>query len=354
MNVIFCVRGLNQFEGGPTYSVPALAKAIALRGHNVSVLVDNYDISLGPLLKIVRRCELAQPLREYFKSFDIIHDNGVWLPFNHAIAKAARDAGVPRVISPRGGLQPWVRAQRRWKKWLGWQLFQRRDLLNASAVFGTAEIETNEVRALGFRGHTWVIPNGIDVPGPVLSAAKGATRRALFLSRLHPKKGVDDLIACWIRIAPKDWVLDLVGPDEANMVERNLEHIRKAGMEDRILFHGPKYGEDKLKLFQSASLFLLPTYSENFGNSVVEAMLMELPVLTTTETPWANLERDEIGWVVQPGEEKLLPVLTSALACDPDKLGRMGVAAREWAQGRFTWDVVGEQVEQAYERILRK
>lgn len=349
MKVLITVRGLRKREGGPTYSVPALARALAGRGHDVTVLVDEYDIETEATFHLVRRRDIKVRLEEYIRDFEVVHDNGVWLPFNHAIAMAALKAGVPRVISPRGGLQPWVLKQNRWKKILGWILYQKSDLLNAAAVVGTAEIETRQVLSLGYKGQLHIIPNGTEELNRIKKGKLNSMpRRALFLSRLHPNKGIKDLIRAWIAIKPTGWVLDIVGPDEAGIISQHLGILAREGLADEVIFHGPKFGSEKNEFFNNASIYLLPTYGENFGNSVVEAMLMGVPVLTTTETPWTMLEVEGIGWIIRPGADELTKKLQQIFGKESAELVAMGDRALEWSTGRFSWDAIALQMEAVY------
>lgn len=351
MKILYSIRGLIGREGGATYVVASLSSRMALRGHQVDILVDELEHEVPDGVgEIFIRSQLDKNgLRGLIRQYDVVHDNGIWLPFNHAVALACYKVGVRRIVSPHGAMMPWIMAQRRWKKQLGWWLYQKRDLHKADLVLSTAPLETDALRKAGYSGKVTEIPLAVDAPGPVAPRTEKSVRQALFLSRIHPKKGIQDLIGAWKKLSPPGWRLVVVGPDELGL-RAELETMSNGA---NIVWLGPLFGEDKLRILQESDLYILPTYSENFGVSVVEAMLMELPVLTTTETPWTSLDKDGIGWVIRPGEDSLLPALESALTTETDELRKMGHAAREWAAGRFTWDVVAQQVEQAYERLRK-
>ena len=139
---------------------------------------------------------------------------GLWLPSNHAAARAARRAGRPFIVSTRGMLAPWSLAQSRWKKRFGWTLYQRRDLHSAALFHATAEQEAEDVRRVGLRQPVALIPNGVDLPGRYgTDRPKGEARQALFLSRIHPKKGLLNLVQAWAAVRPEGWELVLAGPD---------------------------------------------------------------------------------------------------------------------------------------------
>lgn len=354
MKILVAVRGLRKKEGGPTYTVPAMAAALHSEGCDVTVLVDDYDIPPIPGCKLVCRREIKIPLAEFVRGFDLVHDNGVWLPFNHALAKACRQAGVPRAVSPHGALQKWIIKRNRLKKWLAWSLYQRRDLQSAAVVFATAEIEAKDVRDLGYTGRMVLIPNGAEAPGMYTEKAKDVcgTRTALFLSRIHSKKGVKELIDGWINIRPSGWHLLVAGPDEAKMVDELQRKLTQAGLQDTVTFPGPLLGQARSDAFLNADFFVLPTYSENFGLVVIEAMLMGTPVMTTTGTPWGEFEEQGIGWICEPSEQSIEAKLRKVLGTGRPEFVEIGLKARDWALNRFDWQNIAKQQLDCYRSLV--
>jgi glycosyltransferase involved in cell wall biosynthesis len=351
MKVLLSVRGLRRREGGPTYTVPGLASALSRRGHDVRILVDAFDIPECAEYSIVKRRDLTVPLSKFVREFDIVHDNGTWLPFNHAVANACRKAGVPRVVSPRGSLQPWVMKQHRLKKLLGWFFYQETDLKNAQALITTAEIEAEQMRLLGYEGPIRVVPNGVDEPSCYSRKVTdpAAKKIALFLARIHPKKGLGDLIEAWTALKPTDWILYVAGPDDEGIARQLSRRVASVeDMRDAIRFLGPVYGEEREALYREASLYVLPTYSENFGVSVAEAMMMGTPVLTTTETPWDLLRTEGLGWICEPGAKSLREALKQPLSLDAKTLAAIGEKGREHIHGRYSWNAIAFIIEQVY------
>jgi len=356
MKVLHTIRGLLKSGGGPSYTVPALASAQGRNGADVTILLDedkfDYD-SPQCVNAIVHRSQLNSNLTSFLSGFDLVHDHGVWLPCNHRIAVASRRAGIPRVISPRGGLQEWIWKQRRWKKELGWQLYQKNDLMDAAAIIATADIESDRVRQLGFSKNIPIIPNGVDVPGRI-QKRKSEKRTALFMSRIHPKKGIEELIDAWIEVSPRDWTLLLAGPDEIGLASHLLNKVIRCGKELDVQWLGTLEGENKIEAFNRSELFILPTHSENFGVSIIEAMLMGLPVVTTDQTPWIDLERNGHGWIIPPITRCLVEILGKALYAPSLDLSNMGDSARQWASGRFSWDRIGKDSLTEYEKIYQE
>ncbi|MGA1206089.1 MAG: glycosyltransferase, partial [Opitutales bacterium] len=238
---------------------------------------------------------------------------------------------------------------RKWKKKLAWWLYAKRDLLGATLIHATAEMEAGFIRdALGEKcPPIIVVPNGVELPDEDCDgrdeADKGGLKRILFLSRIHPKKGVLDLIKAFGDLKPEGWELVIAGNDDGGhraVCEDFASHQVNA---DRITFTGPVSDADKWEVYRSADLFVLPSYSENFGIVIGEALGMGVPVITTTATPWERMEEKGCGWWIEPGEDSLKLALKKALALDPETRAAMGKRGSAWIRSEFTWESVGRQ-----------
>ncbi len=282
----------------------------------------------------------------------LIHLHGVWDGLTHAAARYARANSIPYLSSPRGMLEPWCLNQKKWKKQLGWWMYQKNDLQRAAALHATAELEAANLRKLGLTPPTFVIPNGIPRPPQVgLSRRRRSPRIALFLSRIHPKKGIELLIEAWKRVAPADWECRIVGPGERPYIDSLNSAIAAAGL-SKVMTIGPPVADDeKWQAYEQASLFVLPTHSENFGIVIVEALAMRLPVITTTGTPWSNLPSVGCGWYVDPVVESLQSALGSAVSKTPAELQVMGDAGHDFAMANYMWDGIAQQFIQRYRDI---
>ena len=286
---------------------------------------------------------------------DLLHDNGIWLPHNHRLAVIAARRGIGRVVSTRGMLEPWALKHKMLKKRLAWWLYQRSDLRRARCHHATAEEEAQNVTRLGLGVPVSVIPNGVDVPDP--GPGPGPDKRsddkcALFLGRIHPKKGLPMLIAAWRRVRPPGWRLQIVGPDEQGHRAELESAARAAGLENTIRFAGPVDGDMKRSTFFNADLFILPTHSENFGIVVAEALAHGVPVVTTTGAPWSILPKSDCGWWVDPTVEGIAEGLRQATACDRQMLHAMGARGRELVREEFGWDRVAKKFIAMYEGLL--
>lgn len=327
------VASLEPRHGGPSRSVPALAAA--LREQDVDATVHALDA-----------CEWPS------ERSDLIHDHGIWLPANHRVARIASRSGTPRVVSVRGMLEPWARNHGRWKKRLAWHLYQRRDLVTAALIHVTCEREAGSVRWAGLRNPLAVIPNGTVIPDLLPPRPPGGRRQALFLSRIHPKKGLPMLLEAWDRFRPEEWDLVIAGPDEHGH-RRELEAtVGEWGMAGEVRFTGPVTDAEKWFLYRGADLFVLPTHSENFGIVVAEALAAGVPVITTEGAPWKELATERCGWWTEIGAEPLEEALREAVALSDAERVAMGRRGRTLVQERYGWPKVAERMRDVYAWVL--
>jgi glycosyltransferase involved in cell wall biosynthesis len=250
-------------------------------------------------------------------------------------------------------LEPWAFRYRRWKKLPVWLLWERRGLQSSAVLHATSEQEATNIRALGLRAPIAVIPNGVDVPDlPPPGNRAHEQRRAVFLSRIHPVKGILNLIEAWRQVRPHGWSLLIAGPDEANHLSSVQAAVRQAGLTPTVKFVGPVYRQQKQDLLNSADLFILPTFSENFGIVVAEALASAVPVITTKGAPWKCLETHGCGWWVDVGVPPLARALSEATQCSQTELRQMGLRGRHLVAEKFAWPPIALQMRAVYEWCL--
>ncbi len=373
MHVVLTVPSLDRTAGGTSAAVASLARHLAKRncevtvvsfasedpllkepaldGEALSVTLVEHGTSPWALWTSVSRFEKA--LRTAVRGHDdsVIHDNGIWLPVNHRVSSVARSLEIPRVVNPHGMLEPWSLDQSSWKKKAAWWLYQKRDLQTADVVAATAEQEEKNIRALGIDRPIANIPNGVDIPSEY-SCSSGSVssrnRTVLFLSRIHRKKGLLNLVETWARLRPEGWRVVIAGPDENGHKAEVRQRIVKHDLTDDFLFVGPIQGKEKWELYQSADLFVLPTHSENFGIVVVEALACGTPVITTRGAPWRDLAEYDCGWWVKVGVDPLAEALEEALRLSPSDRRAMGQRGKSLVERKYTWSRVVEAFEALY------
>jgi glycosyltransferase involved in cell wall biosynthesis len=337
-------------HGGPAVSVRRLVESLRFHGlvqpDVFAGLVDGAESDsawalLKPRISFIfgpRRLGWAPGLTANLIAHrpEVVFLNGLWQYHAFAAYRASRYLGVPLVVSPRGGLEPWALRNGRLQKSFANILFQRRMLRSAAAIVVTSQMEADGVRAAGYRAPIGIIPNGVDI---VTRRAQDAPtkRTALFLSRVHPKKGILDLLEAWMELRPADWTLKIVGPSEGGFGEVVARRIFDMGLGDSVVYLGPLWGDRQAEAYASAHLFVLPSYSENFGMVVGEALAAGVPVVTTQATPWESLVIHECGWWIPVGKDALKIALVDALGRSGSELARMGRNGRALIERQFSW-----------------
>lgn len=284
----------------------------------------------------------------------LIHNHGLWVPLNHWAVAIGCNTRIPVVLQPHGMLEPWALNHKAWKKKLAMALFQRRDLEAVSLLVATSEVEFENIRKLGLRQPVAIIPNGIDLSLatlPIKAVSASRRRTALFLSRVHPVKGLLNLVQAWAQLAPTDWQLCIAGPDEAGHLKEVMALIQQLGVQRSVTYVGAVNGQAKTDIYNAADVLVLPTFTENFGMVVAESLAHGLPVITTRGAPWADLERFGCGWWIDIGVAPLVQALRDAMALNDDERRAMGMRGRDYVR-RFDWHGVAKQTADVYRWVL--
>jgi glycosyltransferase involved in cell wall biosynthesis len=179
-------------------------------------------------------------------------------------------------------------------------------------------------------------------------------RTALFLGRIHPIKGLALLVEAWAKLRPRNWQLQIAGPDEIGYRYELEKKISAASLSDTVHFLGSLNDEAKEQTFANADLFVLPSFSESFGMVIGEALAHGVPVLTTTAAPWPMIEGRGCGWSVIPTVDGITAGLEVATASNPATLRAMGEKGQEFIRQDFAWSNVAKQFIDAYEALLMK
>lgn len=347
--------------GGPIVAVHGLCKALVARGHEVQVFTTNVDgegtldvpvatevdvdgvrvrYFASPQRRLYWSPQMRRALRAEVKTFDLVHIHAVYLWPGVAAAHAARTATVPYVISPRGMLVPDLIARKsRLAKTLWLRVVERRGFAGASGIHFTSPLEWEDAKRVGLPlPSPFVIPNGVAIPARPDVPRDGRT--LLFLGRVTWKKGLERVIAEVPRLGAR---LLVAGNDEENLTPRLRELAGRIGAD--VEFLGPVYGSEKDVLLARATLFVLLSSSENFGNAVLEALAMETPAVLSREVGLA----DE---VVRAGAGVIGMDEVAALLDDPERRAIMGRKGRALVESRFAWERVAGEMEQAYRRVV--
>lgn len=382
MRACHVVASINRNIGGPAVTVPRLAAALAARGMEIRLATLDYP-EHGPQttapgvtltsLPTTARNRLGRGWSPAFhhalttlarQQLDIIHNHGLWMFPNLYARQVALAARVPLVISPRGMVEQWSLGRSRWKKWLVWHAFEKTNLARAAMFHATSTEEAASIRALGLRQPIAMIPNGIEIPDADAAGDRALLERRfpelrgrrwlLFLSRLHPKKGVLELLRVWQRLHAQfpDWHLVLAGPDLDGYSATVRAAVGDLQLPECVTLTGMLAGEMKDSAWAGAELFVLPTYSENFGVAVAEALAHGCPALTTRGAPWRGLTEQRCGWWIEMTEAELASALNIALQLPAEERRAMGAQGRDWMRRDFSWAGIAQQMEAAYAHLL--
>lgn len=372
--VLHTINSLSLSDGGPSRTVVNLCDSIAEHDDiKISLLtqkLNNTSLVKSQNKKVNRiNCKtnsnlafkLGLPINNYLKKYkkiiqpSIIHDHGLWQPSNYWASYFAKKHNLPIIIQPRGMLEQWALNHKLIKKNIAMSLYQKSNLLNANLIAATSYQEYESIRKIGLKNPVAVIPNGIKMPDSndlnLKNKRKDASKQALFLSRLHSKKGIANLIHAWKKVMPDNWTLNIVGPDENNHLQEIKRLALKLGIKNYIKFHGELYGTKKQQAYLKSDLFILPTFSENFGVVVAEALSYGLPVITTKGAPWQDLEKFNCGWWIDIGIEPLSKALNEATSIDDKTRKMMGKNGRDYVC-RYDWRSIGQDMKSVYDFIL--
>lgn len=368
MKVLHVAMDVNPVHGGPPRSIAGLCRAEAEAGIDVTLFIhgptgcETADLGKCKLIKGSGlsidghwRADIANALDSVKP--DIVHQHAMWCLPLHIDDVECRRRGIPYIIAPRGSLEPWSLQQARWKKKMARWLYQDRDLHKAAALHATAQSEAEQLKGLGFSNPIIVSPNGVSLPERswIRNDRKNGNR-VLFLSRMHPKKGVLELVEAWKQAGGRGRICELVytiNSDLEREYERRVKaRVRELKLDSQFIFTAALDDTAKWDAYARADLFVLPTYSENFGIAVAEALWAGLPVITTKGAPWGELESERCGWWIDfPLEETLASTLNAAFS-ECKSFAEMGARGHLLVERKYTWSVVSRAMVAGYERVL--
>jgi glycosyltransferase involved in cell wall biosynthesis len=400
MRILLVVHAIAPRYGGLAVMGPELASELVRQGHDVSIYTSDVDgpsrlkvpvdrpvISNGVGFNYFRGWTLPGPyvvspalwraLRDKVATFDIVHSWSVYSFSTTVAAYWCRKRNVPHMVFPHGSIDPFLLRRNRPRKWLYTKLFAERDYRKATAVlFNTAEemrlasdwpgLKTPE----GYTGSTpkrFVVPVGIDSSWLVEPNAGAGERLRnkfpelkgrrliVYLGRINFKKGLDILARAFALIARdrEDLHLVLAGPDSEGYGRKVRGWLADGGVLQKTTFTGSLDGEERLAAMQQAEVFALPSYTENFGGVVTEAMASRVPVVISDQVNiWPDVLKAGAGLVVPCNAEATAQALRSVLD-DPARGRQMGINGRRWVAEHLPWKVVAAQMARAYEETVR-
>jgi glycosyltransferase involved in cell wall biosynthesis len=369
------------FWGGPIYSTYGLCKATAeIAGISLRVLTTD---SAGPSTAQRLPAHESNPIRYppgyevYFcrrlagaavslellgrllnlaRWADIIHLTGVYSFPTIPTLLLARILRIPLVWSPRGALQAsyeWTGARRRTTKRI-WEKLCNRIIKGQGWVFHvTSEPERHGSLQLIPAAHAEVVPNGIEVNenGQRRTWRLRGQLRVLFLGRLDPKKGLENLIDALSKFRSAELNLNICGSGDVVYVKSLRQRVETLGLSQIVTFRGHVADEEKANVFARADVCVLPSYSENFGMVVCEALAHGVPVIVSTRTPWGAVADHGCGYWVPNDPDSLARALRAIQQEDLESMGRRG---RAWMRRDFDWGRIARRMYGIYEEAITR
>jgi glycosyltransferase involved in cell wall biosynthesis len=388
MKILQLIPSLAKIKGGPTQILLETVKALRDRGIDTEIATTNdngselLDVPLyqrieyenvpvwflprtfRPMKEFIFSAPLTCWLQQHLKNYDLIHTHYLFSYAPTYAACLARAQKIPYIVTPYGMLTPWALSYQRLKK-RAYSLIERHNMNRAVAIHCATAEEARDVRNFRVSTPTFVIPYGVHLPVYQrypkqklrhLYNIPDETPVVLFFSRLHPKKRPDLLIQALSQLASlnQDFHLILAGSGEPDYLTYLTQLVSSLGLAARTSIPGFVTGRDKDLLLQGSDIFVLPSFSENFGIAVAEAMAAGVPVIVTPGVQIApDIAEANAGLVVEGNVEALVRAV-QALLMSPNYRDELGENGKHLVRYRYSWNAIAQNLTAVYTAILQK
>ena len=335
---------LNRSYGGPARTVPALCSALGELRQDIVLYTscdngEDRERFMGEnsmkLLPNTGYRAFSRALRNG-PNGSLIHDNGLWLGANYAAYRFARQRGIPLVITPHGMLEPWALQHKKSKKKIAWHMYQKRMLHYAEVLHATGEVEADNLRSLGFSQPIAVIPNGVEYP------------QVLPCPRQKGEKGLENLLRAWAQVVRDGWILHIAGYDQNGYGAQLRRLAEELAVNASVRITGALGDEEKWQHYVDADIFVLPSFGENFGLVIAEAMAAGLVPITSKATPWRMLEQQDCGWWIDVGVDPLVNALQESMGMGEREREQKAQRAQIAARTNFSWRNIAIKTNKLY------
>lgn len=367
--IIQITPSISEEASGPSYSVRRLTESLIEIEREVDLVsldwpnTPKFDfLHTFPILgntRMAKSPKLFDWLNEKVNiAFDkpILHNHGMWQMNAVYPGLIANKYNIPYIVSPRGTFSNKAFNSGSILKKLFWPLYQRPSFKNVSLFHATSYQEYLDIRNMGFKQPVSIIPNGIDIP-PKLEKSKKSIRTLLFLGRVHPIKGLNLLLPAWKIIQDKfpEWELRIIGNDigyhgTTGFKNKMIKLSNQLNLK-RIIFDDALFGIEKWKAYSDSDIYILPTYSENFGVTVSEALASGIPVIVTKGAPWENIEKIGAGYWTEIKIESLALAMDQMMSMSPGDLNKMGSKGRDWMIKEYSWPHIANKMSLIYDWV---
>lgn len=302
---------------------------------------------------------IFQAIPDELREFDIIHQHGIWMPISIFSHKIRKNTQIKVVIQPHGYLLPNSRNLSKYKKLIAYNLYEKSNLQNANVLVACAMDEALVLNKLFPNKEVAIIPNGVSIE--FFNAPKSqnnysnSKKRMLFLSQIIPVKGIERVLKGIHSIGIgkfADWEFILAGYENVSYKDFLIKTIDQLKLNSLVRFVGPQFGQDKIDLFDSSHVFILPSFNENYGIVVAEALARGIPVITTKGTPWEELNTNNCGFWEENDEEGIKIALLKLLETSDSELSEMGKRGRKLVESKYLWNKATAKTIELYNWVL--
>lgn len=377
MKISFIVPSITSSSGGVGLAVINLASSLQQESCKIFLCchleADTFnelseDVASNLIAEIPSRFgfpggsrKLTKRLQRLIPDTDILHCNSLWESCLWSAANIARKNNKPYLVSPHGMLDPWAINNSKWKKKIASFFFVDKYLHSAACIHALCESEYRSIRAYGLINPVAIIPNGIDIPNlqagqniippwePRVDKDKNVM---LYLGRIHPKKGLVNLVKAWSKVKPKDWVLAIAGWGQAGHEDELNKLVKDLRLEKDVVFIGPAFDDKKQACLQNADAFILPSFSEGLPMSILEAWSYKLPVLMTKECNIPEGFQAKAALEIRPEPDSITDGLKKFISLSVDEQKEIGINGLELVKDKFTWPKIAAQMIDVYKWIL--
>lgn len=389
MKILQIIPSISLVYGGPSQMVRGLSTALAKQGIDVTILTTNangdsgqapLDVPLNqpvnengyqvryfpcsPFRRYKFSLDLLNWLKTHASEYDLAHIHALFSPVSSTAATVARSQKLPYILRPLGTLDPADLNKKKQLKKLYAALLERPNIAGASAIHFTSHEEARISERFGVKTNDLIIPLGVTLPElkktpeAILSHLKIQPNVPiiLFLSRIEPKKGLDILIPALEKVLATglnfQFILAGSNPQDPEYETKIKQQIQTSSLAEKTIISGFVTGEIKTALLTKADLFVLPSYYENFGIAVAEAMAVGTPVIISKGIYiWEDVEAAEAGWVGNGTIDEISSLIETALT-NPQECQRRGLNAQNYALTYYSWDAIAQQMIQAYQGLI--